>query len=127
MGIITKIQHHVEQILSWRRGALNHRPALSKTSRPRVEQLEPRLLLHASPIMDAEHIAVFGVRDSAGVITGGLIPDASITYEALAKVDGMGNVVSQNWSDPGAWLHVSDPSNGGVPGPGDNVLIPYGT
>src|SRR5437879_1336353 len=44
-------------------------------ARPRLEELESRLLLHANVVMDAEHLAVFGATDAAGVVTGGLVPD----------------------------------------------------
>ena len=30
----------------------------------RLEALEARLLMHASPVLDAEHLAVFGARDA---------------------------------------------------------------
>ena len=81
-------------------------------SRPNVEQLEVRVLLHANPVMDAEHLAVFGARDAATlVVTGGLVPDAAVTTHTIA---------SGNWSNPAIW---SD----GVPDEGDNVLISMGT
>ena len=61
-------------------------------SRPNVEQLEARVLLHANPVMDAEHLAVFGARDAATlVVTGGLVPDAAVTTHTIA---------SGNWSNP---------------------------
>jgi hypothetical protein len=42
------------------------------------EALEPRALMHANLVLDAEHLAVFGLRDSTtGVVTNGLVPDAS--------------------------------------------------
>src|SRR5262249_55110842 len=68
---------------------------------------------------DAEHLAVFGARDAAtGVVTGGLVPDAAVTYRS-AK--------SGAWSDPTTWLHVGSPGDGTLPGADDNVLVSTGT
>jgi hypothetical protein len=84
-----------------------------------VEPLEARLLLHGNPVLDAEHLAVFGKRDPVtGVLTGGLLPDSDVTYKS---------VQSGNWSDPGVWLHVGSPGDGTLPGPDANVLVTEGT
>jgi hypothetical protein len=74
-------------------------------------------------VLDAEHLAVFGSRDPAtGVITGGLVPDSSLTYISIPST------APENWSDPSTWQYVGPaPADGSqpsaVPGPGANVLI----
>jgi hypothetical protein len=41
----------------------------------RLEVPEPRTLLHANPVLDAEHLAVFGARDATtGIVTGDWSP-----------------------------------------------------
>ncbi len=78
-------------------------------------------------MLDAEHLAVFGSRDpNTGVITGGLVPDSSVTY--ISK-PGTG---PEKWSDPSTWLYVgpaladgSQPS--AIPDAGANVLISLGS
>lgn len=81
----------------------------------RLETLEGRLLLHGGAggvVEDAEHLAVFGSRDATtGVVTGGLVPDSSVTDKSIA---------SGHWSDATNWSH-------GVPHDGDNLLISSGT
>src|SRR5262249_42113606 len=80
--------------------------------RPLLERLEAREMLHANPVMDAEHLAVFGSRDPATqIISGGLVPDVAVTHQSVAR----GN--------------SRDPTIGsaGVPKDGDNVLITGGT
>lgn len=75
------------------------------------ETLEPRLMMHANVVMDAEHLAVFGGRDPVTqVVTGGLVPDAAVTDRSIA---------SGKWSDPSIWSN-------GIPKDGDNVLISLG-
>ena len=69
--------------------------------RPRLEGLEPRLLLHDNPTMDREHAAVLA-----------LVPDLAVTHFAIQ--DG-------NWSDPFTWV------DGAVPAAEANVLVPQGT
>src|SRR5436305_193145 len=50
------------------------------------ERLENREFLHGSPVLDAEHLAVFGSRDAtSGIITGGLVPDSAVTYISVAS------------------------------------------
>ena len=61
---------------------------------PRFEQLEGRLMLDATAVANAEHIAVFGVADAQGVVTGGLVPDSAVTVKSIA---------SGNWSNPAIW------------------------
>jgi hypothetical protein len=68
-------------------------------------------MMHANPVEDAEHLAVFGARDATtGVITGGLVPNAAVTDTALQ---------SGSWKDGTIWSN-------GVPKADDNVLIPSG-
>jgi hypothetical protein len=77
-----------------------------------LESLERRLLMHANPVEDAEHLAVFGARDAVtGIVTGGLVPDAAVTDT---------NIGNGKWSDATNWTN-------GVPKDGDNVLIKTGT
>lgn len=92
-------------------------PARSLLSRQRskllgfFERLEPRRLLHADAISDAEHLAVFGSLDPATqIVTGGLVPDAAVTTRAIR---------GGNWSDSSTW-------SAGVPGANANVLVPQG-
>lgn len=87
------------------------------------EMLEVRRLLHASPVEDAEHLAVFGMRNAAtGVVNEGLVPDSSMTYRSIA---------SGNWSTAATWGHLQNNgtfvSDGTTPGSGDNVLVSAGT
>lgn len=77
-----------------------------------IEILDPRVVLDATAVANAEHIAAFGVTDANGVVTGGLAPDTSITVRSIA---------SGNWSDPTIW------STGKVPHALDNVLISNNT
>lgn len=81
----------------------------------KIESLEVRVVMsatHTSPVLSAEHLAVFGARDPAtNVITGGLVPNAAVNNYSIA---------SGEWDDPAIW---SD----GVPDEGDNVLISTGT
>src|SRR6185369_5814895 len=67
-------------------------PAHQRANRKRnsrtsvVETLERRMLMHSSPVLDAEHLAVFGARDATtGAISGGLVPDSSLTYISVAR------------------------------------------
>ena len=89
----------------------------------RLEPLEPRVLLHGNPVLDAEHLAVFGARDSiTGVITGGLVPDSALTYISAPST------TPERWSDPATWIYVGlIPTDGSspspIPGANDNVLI----
>lgn len=89
----------------------------------RPELLEPRVLLHSSPVLDAEHLAVFGSRDpNSGIITGGLVPDSAVTYVSIPSS------TPEKWSDPSTWKYVGPtPTDGSVPspipGPNANVLI----
>ena len=79
-----------------------------------VEVLEDRVLLHANAVEDAEHIAVFGSHNLAtGVITGGLVPDSSMTDATKPGASGL-------WTDPSIWTN-------GVPTNFANVLITAGT
>src|SRR5262249_5957449 len=64
------------------------------------------------------HLAVFGQRDTAGVITGGLVPDAAVTYKSVR---------TGNWSDPTTWEHVGHAGDGTLPGADANVLVTTGT
>lgn len=89
----------------------------------RLELLEPRLVLHANVVLDAEHLAVFGARDATtGVISGGLVSDAALTYRSIA---------SGNWSSASIWGHNDGNGNfvsdGTIPGNDANVLIATGT
>jgi G8 domain len=101
----------------------DHRRARSRSFRSVIEILEPRVLLHSSPVLDAEHLAVFGARNpDTGAIFGGLAPDSSATY---ISVVGTG---PENWSDPSTWRYVgpgTPPSS--IPGPGANVIISLGS
>jgi hypothetical protein len=79
---------------------------------PRLELLEARLMLDATAVANAEHIAVFGVEDANGVITGGLAPDSAVTVRSIA---------SGNWSNPAIW------STGMVPHNLDNAVVSANT
>jgi G8 domain len=79
---------------------------------PRFEMLEGRLMLDATAVANAEHIAVFGQEDANGVVTGGLAPDSTITIKSIAN---------GNWSNPAIW------STSKVPHALDNVLITANT
>ncbi len=68
-------------------------------------------MLDATAVANAEHIAVFGLHDTNGVLNGGLMPDSSITVKSIA---------SGNWSDKTIW------NTGVVPHYLDNVLITAG-
>jgi hypothetical protein len=98
-----------------------------KTRARLVEWLEPRLSLHSSPVLDAEHLAVFGSRDATtGVVTGGLVPDSSVTYISVP------GIAPEKWSDPNTWRYVGPAlANGAlpspIPGPGANALISLGS
>src|SRR5437762_3295996 len=60
-----------------------------------IEALEGRVLLHATAVEDTEHVEVFGSHNlTSGVITGGLVPDSSMTD--ISVQDG-------NWTDPTIW------------------------
>jgi len=88
-----------------------------------IENLEPRILLHASAVLDAEHLAVFGARNKdTGAIFGGLAPDSSATYISIASN------VPEKWSDSNTWRYVG-PGNAPspLPGPGANVIISMGS
>lgn len=88
-----------------------------------VENLEPRILLHASPVLDAEHLAVFGARNKdTGAIFGGLAPDSSATYISIP------GGAAEKWSDSNTWRYVG-PGNAPspTPGPGANVIISMGS
>ena len=93
------------------------------TANYRLEMLEPRLVLHANVVLDAEHLAVFGARDATtGVVSGGLVSDAALTYKSIA---------SGNWSNASIWGHNTGngvfASDGTLPGNDANVLISTGT
>src|SRR5215471_17023634 len=88
-----------------------------------IENLEPRLLLHANAALDAEHFAVFGSRNrDTGAIFGGLAPDSSATYISIPSG------VPGQWSDSNTWRYVG-PGNAPspIPGPGANVIISMGS
>src|SRR5437879_4361347 len=68
---------------------------------PRLELLEARQMLDATAVANAEHLAVFGVVDANGVVTGGLVPDAAVTVKSIA---------SGNWSSPAVWSTGNVPS-----------------
>jgi hypothetical protein len=128
MASFTSIQQQVHQFLRRRGRSGARRQPLPGSSRPCIEQLEARLLLHANPVLDAEHLAVFGARDAVtGEVTGGLDPDSAITYKSVVKLDASGNIVNQSWFDPTAWQQVGGTNASGIPGPTDNVLITKGT
>ncbi|MCX7423722.1 MAG: hypothetical protein NT013_29880 [Planctomycetia bacterium] len=89
----------------------------------RLEALEPRLVLHANVVLDAEHLAVFGARDATtGVVSDGLVSDAALTYKSIG---------SGNWSNASIWGHNDGNGNfvsdGTLPGNNANVLISSGT
>ncbi|HEX5273245.1 MAG TPA: G8 domain-containing protein, partial [Gemmataceae bacterium] len=69
-------------------------------------------MLDATAVANAEHIAVFGVADANGVVTGGLVPDSAVIVRSVA---------TGNWSDPTVW------STGAVPKALDNVLVSANT
>ena len=74
-----------------------------------LERLELRLLMHANPVLDAEHAAVMA-----------LVPDSAATYKS---------VNNGNWSDPGNWSHLVGGdwlSDGTIPDNGANVVISAG-
>ncbi len=83
----------------------------SRSRRP--EQLEPRVLLHANPVLDAEHLAIFGARDpNSGIVTGGLVPDSTATYISVPRS------TPEKWSDPSTWKYVGPaPTDGSIPSP----------
>ena len=105
-------------------GATNRQ---SRTKSWSLERLEPRVLMHANPVLDAEHLAVFGARDpNSGVIAGGLVPDLALTYISVP------NSTPEKWSDPATWKYVGPaPSDGStpspIPGANANVLISTGS
>ena len=92
-----------------------------------VELLESRVLMHANPVLDAEHLAVFGSQDSvSGIVSGGLLPDASISYVSVPSA------TPEVWSDPHTWRYVgAAPADGSQPAPlpsaGANVVISEGS
>ena len=107
MLMFSRMSKHARNLLSQPRKARRR-----NWSRPQVEQLEVRLVLHANAVLDAEHLAVFGSHDPVThVVTGGLVPDSAVNNHSIA---------SGNWSDASIW---SD----GVPDDNDNVLISEGT
>jgi hypothetical protein len=116
MGIFSRFLRHTAIVKSQvaRRGANRH------TFQPRLEQLEIRLTPHSSPVLDAEHLAVFGATDAVtGIVTGGLVPDAAVTYQS----NGNGP-----WSSSSTWKYIgSADSHPDIPGPGANVVITAGT
>ena len=63
------------------------------------EHLEPRVLMHGSPQLEAEHAAVMA-----------LVDYAAVTHTAVRSGD---------WNNAATWDH-------GIPGEGANVLIPIG-
>lgn len=77
-----------------------------------VELLECKIMLDATAVANAEHIAVFGTADTNGVVTGGLVPDSAVTVKSIH---------SGNWSDPTIW------NTGVVPRSLDNVLVTANT
>jgi hypothetical protein len=88
-----------------------------------LERLESRVLMHADPVQDAEHLAVFGQRDETShIVSGGLVPDAALTYISVPSA------TPEEWSDPATWQYVGEAPTDGttpspIPGPGANVLI----
>jgi hypothetical protein len=77
-----------------------------------IEALEGRVLLHANAVEDAEHVEVFGSHDlQTGAITGGLVPDSSMTDVSVQSGD---------WSQASTWSN-------GVPTNFANVLITRNT
>lgn len=78
-------------------------------------------------MLDAEHLAVFGSRDPvSGVVSGGLLPDRSISYISVPSA------TPQEWSDPSTWRYVGEaPADGSQPSPipsaGANVVISDGS
>jgi hypothetical protein len=110
MHFFRQMVNRVGTLLKTRRSVAKRRSRPS--ARPMLELLETRNLMHANVVMDAEHIAVFGIRDPVTqVVTGGLVPDAAVNTRSIA---------SGNWSDPAIWSN-------GVPDNGDNVLISAST
>ncbi len=97
-----------------------HRPAVHSRRRPQVEELEGRLLLHASPVLDAEHLAVFGSKDTTGAVVGGLVPDAAVEYRSFASGKWSDNI----WEHHVGNVYVQD---GTHPGNGDDVVISVNT
>ncbi len=74
-----------------------------------IEPLELRLLMHANPVLDAEHAAVMA-----------LVADSAATYKSVA---------SGNWSNPASWNHLVGGSwtgDGTIPNNGANVIISAG-
>jgi hypothetical protein len=74
-------------------------------------------------VLDAEHYAVFGARNSdTGAIFGGLLPDSSATYISIPSQ------VPEKWSDSNTWRYVG-PGNAPspLPGAGANVIISMGS
>ena len=97
-----------------------HRPAVHSRRRPQVEELEGRLLLHASPVLDAEHLAVFRSKDTTGAVVGGLVPDAAVEYRSFASGKWSDNI----WEHHVGNVYVQD---GTHPGNGDDVVISVNT
>src|SRR5262245_10530387 len=118
MSLFDVFWQHLRGTLRARSGGKRRpRPPLNCSTRPRCEELESRLLLHANAVMDAEHLAVFGERDAAGVVTKGLVPDAAVTFKS---------VQTGNWSNPDTWLEIATGQHR-VPTAGANVLVTAGT
>ena len=110
------------RFLSRDRQCLRRRQRLSL-----VEMLEARVLMHANPVLDAEHLAVFGARDVAtGAVSGGLVSDAALTYISVPST------TPKKWSDPATWKYVGPALADGkspdlIPGAGANVRISAGS
>src|SRR5262245_33631238 len=112
------------------RGYTLNRARRNHRRKPRVrlvELLEARLSLHANPVLDAEHLAVFGSRRSGnGVVNGGLVPDSAPTFLSVPSS------TPEKWSDPNTWRYVGPAlADGAIPSPipsvGANVLISAGS
>jgi hypothetical protein len=105
-----------------------HRDRLRALAGPVVEALEGRLLLHvAGSVQGDEHVEVFGTLAN-GVITGGLVPDSSVTIKSVSVA---GNTSPLPWGTPSSWITVPTDPNAApvnrVPQAGDNVVITAGT
>jgi hypothetical protein len=96
-------------------------PLRQRTTFPRhLEMLEARVMMHGSPVEDAEHLAVFGSRDpNTGVITQGLVPDSALTYISVPSTGPI------PWSQASTWQYVGPASvpHSAIPGADANVLI----
>src|SRR5262245_19500367 len=106
MGVFSKFLSHLKSRVS--RWPQTRQPLRRTSIRPLLELLEGRVLMHASPVMDAEHLAVFGSVDATtGQLVGGLAPDSSIEVRSIT---------SGKWSEGTTW------STGNVPQFGDDVV-----